>query len=115
MISYADSSGLEGCAALSNTMAVILEAGGLCSPLNMMAVNLEAYLPTDWALRCWPCPLQVFLMWSQALPTSSPCSGSRLRQCCLPTAHRHVTHISPPARVWLALLSCMGQEKSLPR
>ena len=34
MISCADSLGLEGCAALSYTMAVVLEAGGLCSPLK---------------------------------------------------------------------------------
>ena len=100
MISCADSAGLEGCAALTNTVAV----------------SLEAYLPASHALICRPCFLQVSLMWSHALPPLSPCSGKRLRQYCLtpaPEAYQHLSHISPPARLWLALLSCTRQKKSV--
>lgn len=83
-----------------------------------MAVNLVTHPPAHKVLICRPCSLQVSLMWSRASTALSRCSGSRLRKCYLPPAPealRQLGHISPTARLWLALLSCTGQKKSLHR
>ena len=131
MISCADSAGLEGCTALSYMMAVILEAGGLCSPLKHNGCqsgglpacksrsDLQAMLPAGLPyvepslaniepLQWQPPPPMLSLTHARSVPTVEPHQPSSQAVATTATMYRGEqvvaqTAVSPACLTWCHL------------